>query len=280
MIFRSLFALALAGMTAPAPCLAADPMPLSTVNFNRLIRDAVQSGQTVVKLPAGVHRIDETILIKDAHNLVIDGSETTLVMTNRNRGLLHVGGGDQLTIRGLTLDYDPLPFTQGTVTKADTKSFEFEIHDGYPDIAADYKGGPAHLFTADGRRQPDAHDFYKPRYEVLSPRKAIAHSDNKWPDSLAPGDQVVIDRRGLSGANAVEIRDTTGPVLIEDVRLRTSPALGFAGRYCEDVVTFRRLTIERGPAPAGATKPRLFSTNADAINFVQCRRGPVIEHCD
>lgn len=265
---------------APPPPATTAVSDLSPVNFTRLIREAIQSGQPVLKLPAGVHRINEIVMIKDARNLVIDGSGTTLVMTNRNRGLLYVSGGDNLTIRGITLDYDPLPFTQGTITKADARSFEFEIHDGYPDIAADYKGGPAHLFTADGRRQPDAHDFYKPRYEILSPRKAIAHSENKWPASLAPGDQVVIDRRGLSGANAVEIRDTTGPVLIEDVRLLTSPALGFAGRYCEDVVTFRRLTIERGPPPAGATRPRLFSTNADAINFVQCRRGPVIEHCD
>jgi len=64
------------------------------------------------------------------------------------------------------------------------------------------------------------------------------------------------------------------------VTLLASPSLGVAGRYCEDTVTFRRFKLAPGPVPPGATRPRLFSTNADAINFVQCRRGPVIEHCD
>lgn len=261
---------AAAAAAAPAPT----PVSPAAVNFTRLIRDAIQSGQTTLKLPSGVHRIDELITIKDARNLVIDGSETTLVMTNNRRGVLYISGGDRLAIKGLTIDYDPLPYTQGTVTKADARSFEFEIHDGYPDIAA----GPTHLFTPEGNRLPDALDFYQPRLEILTPRKGVAHAADKWPASLAPGDQVVIDRRG--GNNAVEIRDTTGPVLLEDVTLLASPSLGVAGRYCEDTVTFRRFKLAAGPVPPGATKPRLFSTNADAINFVQCRRGPVLEHCD
>jgi parallel beta-helix repeat protein len=270
----SRFALALIGLTAATLSSAAEPDTPPAVNFTRMIRDAVQSGQATLKLPAGTHRIDETILIKDAHNLVIDGSETTLVMTNNRRGILYVSGGDRLAIRGLTLDYDPLPYTQGTITKADANAFEFEIHDGYPDIVS----GPTHLFTAEGNRQPDARDFNQPRFELITPRKAIAHAAGKWPSSLAPGDQVVIDRRG--GNNAVEIRNNTGPVLVENVSILSSPSLGVAGRYCEDTVIFRNFTLRPGPVPAGATKPRLFSTNADAINFVQCRRGPILEKCD
>ena len=39
-----------------------------------------------------------------------------------------------LTIRGLTIDYDPLPFTQGRIVKmsADKKVHEIELFDGYP----------------------------------------------------------------------------------------------------------------------------------------------------
>lgn len=253
---------------------------LSTVNFTRLIRDAVKAGQPTLRLPAGTYRIDETIVIADARNLEIDGTGVTLVMTSRRRGIFYLSNSDRLTIRGLTLDYDPLPFTQGKVTKADGKSFEFEIHDGYPDIAADYAGAPAHLFTPEGKRHTDAMDFYKPRIEVLSPRKGIAHTSDKWPASLAPGDQVVFDRRGIDRANAIEVRNNTGPVVLEDFNLLSSPALGVAGRYCEAPVIFRRFFLRPGPLPVGATAPRLFSTNADAINFVQCRQGPVIENCE
>lgn len=259
----------------PAPATSDD-----SVNFTRLIRDAVKSGQPVLKLPAGIHRIDETVIVTEARNLEIDGTGTTLLMTSRRRGILYLAGGDHLTIRGLTLDYDPIPFTQGTVTKADTNSFEFEIHAGYPDLATDFSGAPAHLYTPEGRRLPEARDFYKPRLEILSPRKGIARAPDKWPATLAPGDLVVLDRREIDHANAIEIRNNTGPVLLEDITLLSSPSLAFAGRYGEAPVTFRRVTLRPGPPPAGATQPRLFSSNADAINFVQCRQGPVIEDCD
>jgi parallel beta-helix repeat protein len=249
-------------------------------DIGQLIREAVKSGQPNLKLPSGTHRLSETLFVKDAHNLVIDGTGVTLVMTNHRQGILYLANCDRLAIRGLTLDYDPLPYVQATITKADRSAFEFTVHDGYPDITPDFSGAPTHLFSAEGKRHSDAFDFYRARIEVLSPRTGLARANGKWPASLAPGDKVVFDRRELDHTNAVEIRNNTGPVLLEDITLLSSPTLGFAGRYSEAPVTFRRVTLKPGPLPSGATEPRLFSSNADAINFIGCRQGPIIENCD
>lgn len=260
--------------------LAPETSAAAAPEIGRLIKDAVRAGLSTVRIPAGVHRLSQTILIENARNLVIDGDGATLVMTDGHRGLLSIQGGDALTLRGLTLAYDPIRHTQATITRADAKSFDFVVQDGYPDIAPDATRPPTHLFTREGRRQPDAFDFYKPTLRLASPRAGTALAPSAWPATLAPGDQVVFDRRELDRANAVEIRGNTGPVVFEDVTVLDSPALGFAGRYCEAQVTLRRVVIRPGPPPAGATQPRLFSTNADAVNFVQCRVGPRLENCD
>ncbi|MFA6286644.1 MAG: right-handed parallel beta-helix repeat-containing protein [Opitutaceae bacterium] len=257
--------------------VAADPV---AVNIARLINDAIRSGRPSLKIPAGTHRVSETILIDDASNLSIDGTGVTLVMTDGRRGLLRINRADRLQLRGFTLAYDPLRHTQATITRASSGSFDFTVQDGYPDLTSDYVRPPAHLFNAAGRRHPDAFDFYKPSLALGSPRTGTATAPSSWPATLAAGDQVVFDRREIDRANAVEIRNNTGPVLFEDVTLLDSPALGFAGRYCEAEVILRRVVIRPGPLPAGATQPRLFSTNADAVNFVQCRVGPRLEACD
>jgi hypothetical protein len=197
----------------------------------------------------------------------------------RAMAVLRLKRADNVVIRGLVIDYDPVPFTQGTVTRADATSIEFEIHAGYRDLTSVFQNAPMHFFTADGRRHPDSYDFQSFQLELLSPRKGRALVKNPLPAILRPGDLVALDLR-RQGGSAVEIRNCPGPVLFEDVTLQASPSLCFVGRYCDEAVTFRRVTIRPGPPPAGADQPRLLSSNADGVNFVMCRRGPVIEHCD
>ena len=265
------------GSGSPARSLPAQNVS-ACPDISALVRTAVAAGDTKLRLPAGVFRLDQTIALRGVNNLEIDGTGTTLLMSSR-QAILRLNECSGLTIRGLALDYNPLPFTQGTVTRADDLTIEFDVHDGYPDLTAEYQGAPAHFFSADGTRQPGSNDFNQFQLEVLSPRHGCAHLKSKLPASLKPGDLLALDLR-KSGGSAVEIRGCSGPVTFEDVLLQASPSLCFVGRYCEGLVTFRRVTIRPGAAPAGATRPRLLSSNADGVNFVQCRRGPVLDHCD
>jgi hypothetical protein len=250
----------------------------ASADISTLIHNAVAAGKTQLRLPSGVVRLDRTIELKGINNLEIDGTGTTLVMTAR-QAIFRFSECSGLTIRGFTLDYDPLPFTQATITRADDLTLEFDVHDGYPDLTTEYQGAPAHFFSANGTRQPGSYDFNQFQLEILSPRHGRARLKKPLPATLMPGDLLAMDLR-KSGGTAVEIRNCSGPVTLEDVTLQSSPSLCFIGRYCEGLVTFRRVAIRPGAAPAGATHPRLLSSNADGVNFVQCRRGPVLEHCD
>lgn len=55
------------------------------------------------------------------------------VETPRN-GLLDVRGCRGIVVRGLAVDHDPLPFTQGTIRATDpvAGTLDLEIHDSYP----------------------------------------------------------------------------------------------------------------------------------------------------
>ncbi|RRK01601.1 hypothetical protein Ga0100230_007070 [Opitutaceae bacterium TAV3] len=239
-----------------------DPEPTAAATLTRLILSAAAAGQKNVRLPAGIHKLDSTLEFKKLKNIEIDGTGVTLLMTRTHRQtILRLRECADITLRGLTLDYAPLPFTQATVTRAtrtpdgDTL-IEFSIHDGYPDLTPDYAKTSAHFFTPDGRRHPGSYDLNRlADLHPLSPRLGQARLSRHLPSDLAPGDMIALDRRSLDGAGAVAVHTATGPVTFEDITLHASPGMGFLGRYCTDTVTFRRVTIRPGPPPPGATPP-------------------------
>ncbi|CAF1492318.1 unnamed protein product, partial [Adineta ricciae] len=266
--------------TMPIPV---NPTANSTVpSIAVLIQNAITTSRSFVVLPAGIHRLTDQINIRNATNLEIDGTGTTLIMTNRKRSILSISKANNLVIRGLTFDYDPLPFTQGTITAVTLSSITFKVHDGYPDLDNGFGSTPpAHLFKPDGRRHPHAYDFYKPSLKIITNRTGtLIKTGPNWPVTLAIGDFVALDRRETDATNAVNIFDCIGSVTFEYIVMLSSPCLSFVGRYNLDVVNFRRVTLRPGSVPIGAIQSRLLSTNADAINFAYCRKGPRIENCD
>ena len=276
--------------SSPVPINPTSSTPVPSVTS--LLQGAVSAGRSLVVLPAGIHDLSTEITLSNATGLEIDGTGATLVMDNSLQSILRLSYANQVTVKGLTLTYDPLPYTQATITSVSSGSFGFTVQTGYPDISISYvyekdgSNAPAHLFNAQGDRHPAAYDLYAPTLTITSPRTGTAAGfDGKgntwtWPATLAVGDQVAFDRRKADRKNTVEVLNNSGPVTFDGVTVLAAPALGFAGRYSLDLVTFRRVTIRTGEKPVDATQPRLLSTNADGINVVQCRVGPLIEHCD
>jgi hypothetical protein len=59
--------------------------------------------------------------ISGARNLIIDGSNSMIIMSNSNRsGLFRAEGGTNITIKNFKIDYNPLPYVAGTVTAVTT----------------------------------------------------------------------------------------------------------------------------------------------------------------
>jgi hypothetical protein len=81
------------------------------------------------------------LMLKEAANVTVEGSNAMLVVHPSNRAL-GIYRSRNITVRNLQIDYSPLPFTQGTITRIDNQNsyLEFKVQDGYADPrVGDYK---------------------------------------------------------------------------------------------------------------------------------------------
>ncbi len=90
-----------------------------------------QPGSRVV-LPKGVYRIRGPLNIKGARGLTIEGQDAELLLGTFTKGLVF-DDCRQVTVRGLSIDMDPLPWFVGKVVARadDEKQFELQLDPGY-----------------------------------------------------------------------------------------------------------------------------------------------------
>ncbi|MCC7492291.1 MAG: hypothetical protein IT204_08105 [Fimbriimonadaceae bacterium] len=257
-----------------APALAgAQP-----VDLQALLNDAVARQLPRLELPAGPVRTGRLVL-QGATNLVVDGPRTTLVFTDLNGIGLTLNQCRGVTLRGFRIDYDPLPFTQGSITAlaADRSSVELALHEGYPDASDDYLVNHIHLFEPQAQRwKPTAPDYYPRRTLRVDPRHVRLEFAAGHPglDQLAIGDRVVLNQRN---GGAIRMNDCAA-ITVAGLQILTAPGAALLARYMDGENRFR-YRVEPGPPPPGATQPRLLSSCADAFNYAFARRGPILENC-
>jgi parallel beta-helix repeat protein len=243
-----------------------------------LIDRAIDSNQKTLRLPAGTYRIGQMLRIENATDLAIDASGVTVIMTQWEPVLnFHKCSG--VTFTGMTVDYDPLPFTQGVVTSVepDGVRFEMQLDKGYPTYEQMGKRVHLHVFDPVTRYwKADVWDMYPQEVTSLGDGK-LQVTPSKAESNLAVGDLIAIDTRTSRAMNVTRSR---GPNTFKDITFLTAPGLVICGRECDAAQTFDHIVIKRGPLPAGATSPRLMSSSADGINFAYSRVGPVLENCD
>jgi hypothetical protein len=86
-------------------------------NIQSIINNAIASGGEAI-LPSGTFRLDSPISVYGARNLKIRGTGTKLIFqttrTNPNRYYdIQIEKSNGVTLQGIEIDMDPLPFTQG-----------------------------------------------------------------------------------------------------------------------------------------------------------------------
>ena len=84
-----------------------------------------------------IYRIKRPIILKQLSSIEVHGNGAQLINTAR-ASTLQISDASHVTIRDLTIDYDPLPFTQGTVASFDGAAREIivKVDPGYPDDPA------------------------------------------------------------------------------------------------------------------------------------------------
>lgn len=225
--------------------------------------------------------------VHDLRHNTIEGNGATFVFTDPSRGGIHVLGGEGLTVRALTLDWDPVPFTQVTITGLTDggRTVAVTVDEGYPapthamfDVAQHVS---ATLHAPDGRLISGIRQRGSPfkefssvtelggrRYELV-----LADRPGQNTRGLAVGRRLVLAARGGHGV-AHGIWFTNADALtLESLTVHTSPGMAIQGSFCSDA---RVIDATISPPP---DSDRDLGSVADGINFSNGAAGPTIEGC-
>lgn len=257
-----------------------------------LIQKTAEAGVPArIQFAKGTYPIDGTdlseaaIVLKDCRALVLsgEGDETTFIIRNPRIGGVLVSGGRQVWIENINIDYDPLPYTQGTVLIVNEAGnwFDFHVETGYPLLSeAWFSSAPkpagcwGMVFDRDNPEpKRGASDFvYIDRWEKIGKRSWRMYSPATHKDRLADlkfGDRFAhLARHGKSGA--VFFRECVGGG-VRDVNIYASQSVAIGAIHCSEL-TVQRVSVIRKP-----DTDRLLSTNADGVHVRENIQGPLVE---
>jgi hypothetical protein len=233
------------------------------------------------------YRIKQPLQLKQLGDFELNGNEARLVNTTLTSTLL-ISGASHLTVRDLTIDYDPLPFTQGTITGFDhaAQQIMVTVDPGYPDEAKFLAAINDGFFKVMDRHtralKPGARDFLSPsRIERVGDRLIRVHlqwsANDTFPSQLpiAVGDVVTI----CNGSAHAIVVDGSLATTFYGLKLLASPGMGILENGGPGGMVLQNVSIVPGPRPAGASTDRLVSTNSDGSHFITVERGPTIQDC-
>ncbi len=265
---------------AAATLLAGAPAGALGADLQGIVNRAVRSGEAQVRLPPGRHVSNRALRIAGATDLTIHANGTRLVLSNPVAGAVVVRHSTRVRIIGLAIDYEPLPFTQGRVVRADPGSgtYDIRLDAGYGFAGRRFPGGEADLHIADARVVRPAlrggsvyGGSVRPLTRDLVRWRALAETAMAFYD-IRIGDRAALAARWSQCA--VESIDSRGTRL-DDVRIAAAPGCGVG----ETRGGGSRIRVVVGPGgpPRGGSAPRLLSTNRDGIHSSGALPGPLIE---
>lgn len=254
-----------------------------TAAINAAIVAGVKLGPgAVVLLPAGRYRTAlgaaKSIVVRGADHLTVQGEPgTVIVSADLDSGVFDLSDSQSVTVRRLSIDHNPLGYTQGTITAVDVakNACDVSIDSGYPDPTDPHvKGGNLHpfVFPKQGYYQLDR---YWPQPTQMT--KTGAHT---WHWTLAgppnidnwAGKRFIIE--GSNRSHAFVMRNLSDAT-VEDVNYWGGGAnAGFYINGLEGTTTFRHFVI--GVPPGSG---RLYSCGGGGQ--ISGQRGKLVfEGCD
>lgn len=262
-------------------------------DLRAIIADQLAIGNNPIIIPPGSYRVvpgrHGHLVFSNLTEIEIIAEGVELVCTATNRAVLFENCTN-VTLRGLTIDYEPLPFTQGKIIamSPDKRWLEFEIAQGYPDSSLNapfqiYAPDTATLRRGDVQWMDEIHPLGNRRYRITkSERKTARYKFDPTVDTEEIGDIIIAKSATNSSGSphAVELRGCHG-VRLQDITLFASPSFGFLERGCHGT-TYLRCVIDRRPPesdPVARAIPRMRSLNADAFHSKDATLGPAILSC-
>mgnify|MGYP005848438239 CR=1 FL=1 len=188
--------------------------------------------------------------IRGVDGLLIEGTEgTEIVITDPRAGGFFVEGSSDVTIKGLAIDYLPLPFTQGDVLSVDAEThfFTMRVDEAFPLLdepmfaeAPKPFGTFGVLWDREARRlKRDASDFlfmegWAPTEDPRVWRMLVALESHYRMAEVEPGDTFAQLARG--GWGGAIFAHQSQRAEIRNCRIYTSPGLAIGAAATDELL--------------------------------------------
>lgn len=248
-----------------------------------------------VVLEAGTYRVAPEqprgvcFPLHQAANLTVRGSgqATKIVITDPAAGGFSLVLCHNVRVANLAIDYDPVPFCQGTIRAVDVEagSFDLEVEAGFPTPDAEnflqavepYGKWGMIMDPATRRIRSGTPDHYMtPRWEHCAGRVwRFFTAEDHYRRNLTHmrvGDAYVHLAR--CHGSAVLAQGCEG-VCLENLTVHAAPGLAVGLVANRGEIAVRGLQVRFAPGTN-----RLLTTDADGVHCQQNRRGPVIENVE
>ena len=252
------------------------------------IKAAIGRGEKQFRIQPGHYRFHRGGLkrfeLRDVKDLAIDATGATFWFDGRYRiDSMAIIGCTNVSIKGLTIDYDPLPYAQGHITAFDKKQkrLEIRIEPGYPlpDAAWTKEVGKIKaVFYGQDRRMTEVRMDWIKALDPIGGRTYRVTLKFGWvfqdvyKADIHVGDWLCLPDRSMRMSFMVAGSEA---VTLEDITIYACPHMAFAEVGGEGGHVYRRCRVVRRPD----TK-RLMACNADVFHSNTVRRGPTIEECE
>jgi len=234
-----------------------------------------------------------------ATNVVVNGNGCKMLITNPRIGFLDVNSCSNILVEGFSVDYNPLPFTQGTVTHnfytsndvPKETAIEFVVDAGYAAptnanyidtnaVSLGERWGMVMDPAIPGRVAVDAYSqcYYTNVVQTNSNGAFKVYlSSASAAATVQPGDLWCMIARWnpsilfqtYQSCQATYLNNTNYASAGESYSGSLSPLVCEYGAQ-----------IQFGPLPAGATAPRRRTSNSDGGLFIETRIGPWVQNCN
>lgn len=236
-------------------------------------------------------------------NFIIEGNGASLLMKPTNYPFEFYNCKD-IEVTDLSVDYDPLPFTQGTIISVDrdTGTVVFKVQKGYPHDLLAYEflkkthgqNGWSHAVIVESERY---HRKVGTKNDHILIEKAEMITDSIYRlhiresykvniNGIDEGDRMYIGLGytiSMAQADAFKTGENSkgcfyihkcSKMLVRNINIYTVPGRAFTLNDNEDIITIKNVKIMPKPGT-----DRLVSTIIDGIHGNNNRVGPVIEGC-
>jgi len=218
--------------------------------------------------------------LQGAKNKNIFGNNAELIVQPTILGLV-MENSENITVKDLTFDSDPLSWTQGTITAINsaTKKFTLTVDDGYP-IPTNNYGDAGHAHPWGMVWEPTGYTIKNELVFVTSSTAVSGNSveftlDNRSLsafDDMKVNDRFTIDTFGVGGTfNRIT---KSSNITCENIIMYAARALQFVINKTEGAIHMAGIQVKRKPATN-----RLLSGYRDGFHCKDNKIGPIIENC-